>query len=200
MAANYTNFLVANGVVVASCYGNAKFDNNAKAQLQKLFPGCEVIMTDTRELWLNGGAVHCVTNDQPLMMATVSASSTQPASTTSGTSAISATSPNELLMNAAAADPQFGLRTTGKLFENWGGRGEKWMMGNDDWYFVTPNGSLYRWNRVANLAEETLVAQLDASFHRDPAAIYDASKLAATVYDLFSLGGLFAQPLGALQL
>ena len=156
-------------------------------------------MTDTRELWLNGGAVHCVTNDQPLMMATVTASSNQPASTTSGTSAISATSPNELLMNAAAADQQFGLRTTGKLFENWGGRGEKWMMGNDDWYFVTPNGSLYRWNRVANLAEETLVAQLDASFHRDPATIYDASELAAKELDLLSLDGLFAQSLEALQ-
>lgn len=199
MAANYTNFLVANGVVVASSYGNAQFDNNAKAQLQKLFPGREVIMTDTRELWLNGGAVHCVTNDQPLMMATVSASSTQPASTTSGTSAISATSPNELLMNAAAADQQFRLRTTGKLFENWGGRGEKWMMGNDGWYFVTPNGSLYRWNRVANRAEGTLVTQLDASFHRDPSTIYDASELAAKELDLLSLDGLFAQSLGALQ-
>jgi agmatine deiminase len=67
LPANYTNYLVANGVVIASSYGNAQFDNAAKAQLQKLFPTRNIVMTDTRELWYNGGAVHCVTNDQPLL-------------------------------------------------------------------------------------------------------------------------------------
>ena len=67
LQANYTNYLVANGVVIASSFGNTQFDNNAKIQLQRLFPGREVILTDTRELWYNGGAVHCVTNDQPLL-------------------------------------------------------------------------------------------------------------------------------------
>jgi hypothetical protein len=60
--------LVANGVVIASSYGNARFDNAAKAQLQQLFPTRDIVMTDTRELWYNGGAVHCVTNDQPLLL------------------------------------------------------------------------------------------------------------------------------------
>jgi agmatine deiminase len=67
MAANYANYLVANGVVVASSYGNVEFDNHARQQLQQLFPGRDIILTDTRELWYNGGAVHCVTNDQPLV-------------------------------------------------------------------------------------------------------------------------------------
>jgi agmatine deiminase len=67
LPANYTNYLVANGVVIASSYGNARFDNAAKAQLQQLFPTRDIVMTDTRELWYNGGAVHCVTNDQPLL-------------------------------------------------------------------------------------------------------------------------------------
>ncbi|MEZ6120710.1 MAG: agmatine deiminase family protein [Pirellulaceae bacterium] len=65
LPANYTNYLVANGVVIASSYGNAEFDNNARRQLQQLFPGRDIKLTDTRELWFNGGAVHCVTNDQP---------------------------------------------------------------------------------------------------------------------------------------
>ena len=69
LPANYANYLVANGVVVASSYGNAQYDARAKAQLQQLFPDRKIIMTDTRELWLNGGAVHCVTNDQPLLRA-----------------------------------------------------------------------------------------------------------------------------------
>ena len=67
LPANYLNYLVANGVVIASSYGNAAFDAAARLRLQQLFPGRDVVLTDTRELWLNGGAVHCVTNDQPLL-------------------------------------------------------------------------------------------------------------------------------------
>ena len=77
LQANYLNYLVANGVVVASSYGNAKFDNAARLQLQQLFPGRHVVMTDTRELWYNGGAVHCVTNDQPLLVTTKHAAASQ---------------------------------------------------------------------------------------------------------------------------
>ena len=77
LPANYTNYLVANDVVIASSYGNARFDDAAKAQLQKLFPNRDIQMTDTRELWYNGGAVHCVTNDQPLLQA--NRSNSQPA-------------------------------------------------------------------------------------------------------------------------
>ncbi|MEM7314721.1 MAG: agmatine deiminase family protein, partial [Planctomycetota bacterium] len=65
LPANYMNYLVANGVVIASSYGNATYDNAARQQLQQLFPDRDIVLTDTRELWLNGGAVHCVTNDQP---------------------------------------------------------------------------------------------------------------------------------------
>ena len=47
MPANYLNYLVANGVVIASSYGNAQFDNAARTQLQQLFPGRTVVLTDT---------------------------------------------------------------------------------------------------------------------------------------------------------
>ncbi len=67
LPANYLNYLVANGVVIASSYANAEFDNYARQRLGQLFPGRQIILTDTRELWYNGGAVHCVTNDQPVL-------------------------------------------------------------------------------------------------------------------------------------
>ena len=73
LPANYLNYLVANGAVIGSSYGNAQFDNAARQQLQQLFPDRDIILTDPRELWLNGGAVHCVTNDQPLLRASQSA-------------------------------------------------------------------------------------------------------------------------------
>jgi predicted RND superfamily exporter protein len=47
---------------------------------------------------------------------------------------------------------QFGLCTVGDFHENWGGRGEKWLQGDDGvWFFITPNGELYRWGGKSNL-------------------------------------------------
>ena len=45
-----------------------------------------------------------------------------------------------------------GLGSVGDYFENWGGSGEKWLRGDkDQWYFVTPDGELYRWSGRNNL-------------------------------------------------
>lgn len=47
---------------------------------------------------------------------------------------------------------RLGLATTGNYFENWGGRGEKWLQGDkDQWYFITPQGELVKWNGGNNL-------------------------------------------------
>ncbi len=45
-----------------------------------------------------------------------------------------------------------GLGSVGDYFENWGGLGEKWLLGDkEQWYFVTPDGELYRWGGRSNL-------------------------------------------------
>lgn len=57
---------------------------------------------------------------------------------------------------------EFGIRSTGNDFLNWGGLGEKWMWSRTGWLFFTPDGTLYRWDRsstatgdvVANLGPE----------------------------------------------
>lgn len=47
---------------------------------------------------------------------------------------------------------RLGLSTTGDYAENWGGRNEKWLLGDkDQWYFVTPEGELYKWDGGNNL-------------------------------------------------
>lgn len=47
---------------------------------------------------------------------------------------------------------RLGLSTTGDYKENWGGRGEKWLQGDKDtWYFITPDGELYKWTGGNNL-------------------------------------------------
>lgn len=65
MPAIYTNWLVGNGFVAAPGFGNAEWDNEAQKVLERLFPGQDVHMIVTNEIWFNGGGIHCVTNDQP---------------------------------------------------------------------------------------------------------------------------------------
>ena len=65
LPAMYMNWLVGNGFVAAMAFGNQQWDDNAKASLEQLYPDRDVHMIDTNELWLNGGGIHCVTNDQP---------------------------------------------------------------------------------------------------------------------------------------
>lgn len=52
---------------------------------------------------------------------------------------------------------QLGLYLTGEQHENWGGKGEKWLRGrssadvtvnSESWYYITPEGDLFRWNAV----------------------------------------------------
>ena len=45
---------------------------------------------------------------------------------------------------------RLGLLPTGDYHENWGGRRERWLQGSRaDWYFITPEGELYRWSGAA---------------------------------------------------
>lgn len=62
----YMNYLVGNGFVLGMAFGNKAWDDDAKAKLEKLYPGRTVHMVEVNELWNYGGGIHCVTNDEPL--------------------------------------------------------------------------------------------------------------------------------------
>jgi agmatine deiminase len=62
--AAYTNYLVTNGVVLLPVYGQRE-DEDAKAILREHFPGREVVGIPALTLTEEGGAVHCVTQQQP---------------------------------------------------------------------------------------------------------------------------------------
>ena len=62
--AAYTNYLVTNGVVLLPVYGR-KEDERARAIVAEHFPGREVVGIPTLTLTEEGGAVHCVTQQQP---------------------------------------------------------------------------------------------------------------------------------------
>lgn len=79
-------------------------------------------------------------------------------------------------VEAFELDTELNLRFSRSLFTDWGGLGERWMQGGqDDWYYITPNGQFYQWNGSPRTAlTGTLVAELSAEFHTDPSLLYNA--------------------------
>ena len=76
-------------------------------------------------------------------------------------------------------DTELGLTATVDEYDNWGGLNEKWMKGNAGvWYFITPDGSLYRWNGGA-AGNTTLLYELDSSIYANPELLYNAEEDAA---------------------
>ena len=66
---DYINYYVANTVVLVPNYNDAN-DAVANNLIQSLYPGRTVIGIDVRNLYANGGMVHCVTQQQPLSVST----------------------------------------------------------------------------------------------------------------------------------
>lgn len=75
------------------------------------------------------------------------------------------TSPTDSIAALAySLDQQFNLTASLNDFLNWGGLNERWLWGSGEWYYITPEGSLFRWNgsprtdlsgtHVADLSQE----------------------------------------------
>ena len=62
--ASYANYLVTNGLVLVPAYGQPE-DARAMAIIAEHFPGREVIGMSAISLTEQGGAIHCVTQQQP---------------------------------------------------------------------------------------------------------------------------------------
>ena len=76
---------------------------------------------------------------------------------------------------AYVLDQQLGLTFTGDFYENYGGRQERWLLGDGgQWYFLVPDGRLFAWDGVLNQATGTLVGNVGASYWEDPSLLYDA--------------------------
>lgn len=62
---SYLNFYVGNAVVLVPNY-NDPMDAYANKIIQKLYPDREIVGIDIRELYQDGGMIHCVTQQQPV--------------------------------------------------------------------------------------------------------------------------------------
>jgi agmatine deiminase len=63
--ASYANFYLANGVVLVPVFG-APSDERALAVLRELLPGRQVAGIPSADLVFGLGAVHCMTQQEPL--------------------------------------------------------------------------------------------------------------------------------------
>jgi len=61
---SYVNYYVANTVVLVPTYDDPN-DVTATNAVQQLYPGRTVVGIDVRNLYRNGGMIHCVTQQQP---------------------------------------------------------------------------------------------------------------------------------------
>lgn len=65
LPATYANFLIVNDAVVVPTYRQPRADDRALGILRELFPDREVVGFDCLEILLEGGAVHCLSQQQP---------------------------------------------------------------------------------------------------------------------------------------
>jgi hypothetical protein len=77
---------------------------------------------------------------------------------------------------ARSVDQALGLSFVVSLYQNYGGQNEKWVFGSADasWYFIKPDGSLWRWDGQLNKATGKRVAEFDEAYWTDPTRLYNA--------------------------
>ncbi|MDF1745712.1 MAG: Calx-beta domain-containing protein [Gimesia sp.] len=79
-------------------------------------------------------------------------------------------------------DQQHDFFTDGNYHENWGGLNERWIRGGDDqWFYLTPNGNLNRWE--GSFQQSQLLAELDPSVYEDPMQLIDVIVPANVIFD-----------------
>ncbi|WP_430885849.1 agmatine deiminase family protein [Fusibacter sp. JL216-2] len=62
-SSHYVNYYVANEVVLVPLYNDPN-DQRVKDILKALYPDRQVIGIDVRELYVYGGMIHCVTQQE----------------------------------------------------------------------------------------------------------------------------------------
>ncbi|MGE7630804.1 agmatine deiminase family protein [Bacillus paramycoides] len=64
---SYVNYYIGNKVVLVPNYNDPN-DKIANETIQKLYPDRKVVGIDVRELYKNGGMIHCITQQQPVSL------------------------------------------------------------------------------------------------------------------------------------
>ena len=66
LPASYANFLICNGALLVPTFQQAREDDTALGILREVLPDKRIIGFDARPFVLEGGAIHCLTQQQPM--------------------------------------------------------------------------------------------------------------------------------------
>lgn len=67
--ASYANYLVTNGVVLVPTFGQKRSDDRAMGIISEMFENREICGIESRYFLMEGGTVHCLTQQEPLWKA-----------------------------------------------------------------------------------------------------------------------------------
>jgi V8-like Glu-specific endopeptidase len=85
--------------------------------------------------------------------------------------------PATLPQSAFDLDETYDFRFNGSYATNWAGLGEKWIIGgNNNWFFILPNGEINRWTNGTRPVIGESIGQLSADYHGDPALLHEAQE------------------------
>jgi agmatine deiminase len=65
LPASYANFLIVNGAVIVPIFNQGRRDDHALGFLRECFPGRQVLGIEASDLVFEGGAIHCISQQQP---------------------------------------------------------------------------------------------------------------------------------------
>ena len=80
-------------------------------------------------------------------------------------------------------DQQFDFTSDGNYYENWGGQNERWVTANEGegrWYYLLPNGQLFRWE--GSFEDSSVVADVGTDVYDAPTLLTDAQAVDADVF------------------
>jgi agmatine deiminase len=61
---SYINHYIVNGAVILCSFDDPN-DEVAKKIMERVYPGREIVLVDARQIFANGGGIHCITQQQP---------------------------------------------------------------------------------------------------------------------------------------
>lgn len=67
---SYINFYMANGGIVMPAFGYPDYDKAALETFKALFPSHQISQVDALDVFVGGGGIHCITQQQPNTQAT----------------------------------------------------------------------------------------------------------------------------------
>lgn len=87
----------------------------------------------------------------------------------------------EILENVAATlNAEHGLYVFSDDFDlNWGGQNEKWLQGDDNYFYLLPGGEVFEWG--GSFDGSTQLATLGEHYYENPTLLATAEPVAATV-------------------